>query len=102
MCAQCSICSAVLSGVDNVGCRYVPLSVSNGSISEVNCVSSNTCIFSTQLLLPTYPPRPHKELYVYVQYICICVCLHSDKLLHCVVFTCRNVIELGAVEGWFE
>ena len=82
------MCSVVMSAVD-VGCRVLDALV----VSEVNCVSDNSCTFLPKLL---HLPLPPPELYVGV---CMCVCLHSGMLLYYVVVACRSVIELGAVEG---
>ena len=47
---------------------------------------------STSVALP--PPKSCMLMYV-------CVCLYSGVLMYYVVAACRNVIELGVVEGWF-
>jgi len=63
-------------------------------LSEVNCVSDNTCTFLPMLWrLSPLPYLPQRV-------VCM-VSLYSGVLLYYVVTVCCNVTELGAVEGWF-
>ena len=61
-------------------------------LSEINCVSDNTCTFLPKLRrLPLLPYLPQKSCML----MYVCVCMYSGVLLYYATVICCNVIELG-------